>query len=212
MTYKRYQIEEAIARLVDPNSQDAPSDMRMRIKRLLEIDRAAGRNVRSKNAEEANFAFFSDEAHGSGADVSFSEYEAFALVNALILMAHRWPASFAVSVMRRVRCDLEREHGRILQQDPDKLFGEKEIRERPRPGALPFDNTDPVFIALAPKMSPADEAQAAPACAVCHGEKRVGEFLRETGAASVSMFEVVTLAHSLNQELLKTAPSHRGRG
>ena len=212
MTFKRNQVEEAIAHLFEPNSQDPPSDLRMRIKRLLEIDRAAGRNVRSKNAEEANFAFFSDEAHGSGADVSFSEYEAFALVNALILMAHRWPASFAVSVMRRVRRDLEKEHGRILQQDPDKLFDEKAIRERPRPGALPFDNTDPVFIALAPKMSPADETQAAPACAVCHGEKKVGDFVRETGAASVSMFEVVTLAHSLNQELLKTAPSHRGRG
>jgi hypothetical protein len=92
----------------------------MRIRRLLELDRAAGRKVRSKDAEEANFAFFSDEAPGSGADFSFSEYEAFALVNALILMANRWPASFAVSVMRRVRRDLEREHSRILQQDPDK--------------------------------------------------------------------------------------------
>ena len=122
MTYKRNQIEEAIARLVDPNSQDAPSDLRMRIKRLLEIDRVAGRNVRSKNAEEANFAFFSDEARGSGADVSFSEYEAFALVNALILMAHRWPASFAVSVMRRVRRDLEKEHARILTARPGQAF------------------------------------------------------------------------------------------
>src|ERR1700730_6436885 len=141
MTFKRNQVEEAIAHLFDPNSQDPPSDLRMRIKRLLEIDRAAGRNVRSKNAEEANFAFFSDEAHGSGADVSFSEYEAFALVNALILMAHRWPASFAVSVMRRVRRDLEKEHGRILQQDPDKLFDEKAIRDRALSGALAFDNT-----------------------------------------------------------------------
>jgi hypothetical protein len=211
MTYKRNQIEEAIARLLDANSQDSP-DLRMRIKRLLEIDRAAGRNVRSKNAEEANFAFFSDEARGSGADVSFSEYEAFAIANALILMAHRWPASFAVSVMRRVRRDLEKEHGRILQQDPDKLFDEKAIREKARPGALAFSNTDPVFIALAPKMSPADEAQAAPSCAVCHGENKVGEFVGETGAASVSIFEVVTLAHSLNQELRRTAPRRRGRG
>jgi hypothetical protein len=161
MTYKRNQIEEAIARLSDPNCQHPSSDLRMRIRRLLELDRAAGRKVRSNDAEEANFAFFSDEAPGTGADVSFSEYEAFALVNALILMAHGWPASFAVSVMRRVRRDLEKEHRRILQQDPDKLFDEKAILERARPGALALTNTDPVFIALASKMPrDTDETQA----------------------------------------------------
>jgi hypothetical protein len=213
MTYKRNQIGEAIARLFDPNCQHPSSDLRMRIRRLLELDRAAGRKVRSKDAEEANFAFFSDEAPGSGADVSFSEYEAFALVNALILMTNRWPVSFAVSVMRRVRRDLEREHRRILQQDPDKLFDAKAIRERARPGALALSNTDPVFIVLAPKMPrDTDETQAAPACAVCHGEKKMDEFVREIGAASVTFFDVVTLAHSLNQELRKTVPRPRGRG
>jgi hypothetical protein len=213
MTYKRNQIEEAIARLFDPNCQHPSSDLRMRIRRLLEFDRDAGRKVRSKDAEEANFAFFSDEAPGSGADVSFSEYEAFALVNALILMANRWPPSFAVSVMRRVRRDLEREHRRILQQDPVKLFDAKAILERARPGALALSNTDPVFIVLAPKMPrDTDESQAAPACAVCHGEEKIGEFAREIDAASVTFFEVVTLAHRLNQELRKTGPRPRGRG
>jgi hypothetical protein len=213
MTYKRNQIEEAIARLSDPNCQHPSSDLRMRIRRLLELDRDAGRKVRSKDAEEANFAFFSDEAPGSGADVSFSEYEAFALVNALIVMGHRWPASFAVSVMRRVRRDLEREHGRILQQDPAKLFDEKAIRERGRPGAVAVTNTDPVFIVLASRMPrDTDETQAAPACAVCHGEGKMDEFSREISAASVTFFDVVTLAHHLNRELRKTAPRSRGRG
>jgi len=213
MTYKRNQIEEAIARLSDPNSQHPSSDLRMRIRRLLELDRAAGRKLRSKDAEEANFAFFSDEGPGSGADVSFSEYESFALLNALILMAHRWPASFAVSVMRRVRRDLEREHRRILQQDPNKLFDAKAILERARPGALVVTNTDPVFIALASKMPPdPDETQAVPACAVCHGEEKVNEFIRKIGTTPVTFFEVVTLAHHLNQELRKTFPRPRGRG
>jgi hypothetical protein len=180
---------------------------------LLELDRDAGRKVRSKDAEEANFAFFSDEAPGSGADVSFSEYDAFALVNALIVMGHRWPASFAVSVMRRVRRDLEREHGRILQQDPAKLFDQKAILESVRPGALALTNVDPVFIALASKMPrDTEEAQAAPACAVCRGEKKLGEFTREIGAASVTFFEVATLAHDLNRQLQKTEPRPRGRG
>ena len=214
MTYKRNQIEEAIAHLVDPNRQDAPEDLRMRIKRLLDIDRAAGRKLRSKDPEEANFAFFSDEARGTGADVSFSEYEAFALANALILMAHRWPPSFAVSIMRRVRRDLEREHARILKQDPNELFDEKAIRERARPGALAFDNADPVFLLLVSKMPrEINETQAAPVCAVCHGEQKMGAFVREMGVAStVTVFEVATLAYSLNHELLNTKPRLRGRG
>src|SRR5215813_14371312 len=83
MSYKRNQIEEAIARIFDPSSQKPPSELRTRIKRLLELDRSIGRKVRSKDPEEANFAFFSEEAPGTGADILFSEYEAFALLNGL---------------------------------------------------------------------------------------------------------------------------------
>ena len=108
MSYKRNQIEEAIARIFAPNCEKPPSELRTRIKRLLELDRSIGRKLRSNDAEEANFAFFSDEAPGTGGVVLFSEYEAFALLNGLRIMEHGWPQSFAVSVMRRVRLDLER--------------------------------------------------------------------------------------------------------
>jgi hypothetical protein len=60
--------------------------LRTRIKRLLELDRSMGRKLRSKDPEEANFGFFSEEAPGTGADISFSEYEAFALLNGLRIM------------------------------------------------------------------------------------------------------------------------------
>ena len=87
----------------------------MRIKRLLELDRSIGRKPRSKNAEEASFGFFSEEAPGTGAVISFSEYEAFALLNGLRIMEHGWPQGFAVSIMRCVRLDLEREHARTIK-------------------------------------------------------------------------------------------------
>ena len=128
MSYKRNQIEEAIARIVAPNCEKPPSELRTRIKRLLELDRSIGRKLRSKDAEEANFGFFSEEAPGTGADISFSEYEAFALLNGLRIMEHGWPQGFAVSIMRRVRLDLERQHARILRQTPDKLFDQQAIR------------------------------------------------------------------------------------
>ena len=58
MSYKRNQIEEAIARLFDPKSEAVPVDLRTRIKRLFELDRSLGRSVRSKDPELANYAFF----------------------------------------------------------------------------------------------------------------------------------------------------------
>ena len=73
MSYKRNQIEEAIARIFDPNCRKPPSEVRTRIKRLLELDRSRGRKVRSNDPEAGNFAFFSEEASGTGVDISFSE-------------------------------------------------------------------------------------------------------------------------------------------
>jgi hypothetical protein len=211
--YKRNQLEEAIAGIFYPDHQKPPSELRTRIKRLLELDRSLGRKVRSKDTEEANFAFFSEEAPGTGADISFSEYEAFALLNGLRMMDHGWPQSVAVSIMRRVRRDLEREHARILRQDPDRLFDWEAIGARARHGDIAADNTDPVYLTVASKAQPtSDEGQRALFSAVCQGYESVGKFRRQVGASSVTMFEIVTLTHSLHTQLMKTAPSPRGRG
>jgi hypothetical protein len=213
MSYKRNQVEEAIARIVAPNCEKPPSELRSRIRRLLDVDRSRGRKVRSKEAEEANFGFFSGEAPGTGADVSFSEYEAFALLNGLRIMNHGWPQSFAVSIMRRVRPDLEREHARTLRQDADKLFDRETIRGRERRGPITVDNTKPVFLTLASKEERApDGAQKPPFSAVCRRLEKVNQFSRDVGASSVTFFEVATLAHRLHQELMKTEPRYRGRG
>jgi len=212
MPYKRNQIEEAIARIFDPNCRKPPSEVRTRIKRLLELDRSRGRKVRSNDPEAGNFAFFSEEAPGTGADISFSEYEAFALLNGLRIMNHGWPQSFAISLIRRVRRDLERQHARILRQDPGKLFDWEAIRARARPGDLAVSNTDPVFLTIVSKAERADEGQTAPVAAVCRGVGKVGEFSRTWAATSVTLFEVATLAHKLHQELMKTEPRRRGRG
>jgi hypothetical protein len=207
MSYKRNQVEEAIDRLFAPNYEKPPSELRTRIKRLLDFDRSIGRKPRSKDAEEANFGFFSEEAPGTGADISFSEYEAFALFNGLRILGHGWPQSFAVAIMRRVRPALETEHARILKQDPEQLFDQEAIREAARPGDIAADNTDPVYLTVASKAQRAPE----PLSAVCRGYGKVSEFSREVGASSVTMFEVVTLAHRLHQELMKTKPRPRGR-
>ena len=192
MSYKRNQIEEAIARISVSNYQKPPSELRTRIKRLLELDRSMGRKLRSKDPEEANFGFFSEEAPGTGADISFSEYDAFALLNALRIMGHGWPQGFAVTIMRRIRPALEREHARILRQDPEELFDQQAIRAGARPGDIYVDNTDPVFLVIASKAQRvADEPQSAGVRArtwpsAARGQERLPAFCAPSPIAAVS--------------------------
>jgi hypothetical protein len=209
MSFKRNQIEEAIARIFAPNCQEPPSELRTRIKRLLELDRSLGRDLWSEDKEQANFGFFSEKPPGTGADISFSEYDAFALLNGLRIMEHGWPQSVAVSIMRRIRRDLEKEHARILRQDPDQLFDREAIRRRARPSDI--KNVDRVLIALVSgAQREPDQAGAGPRAAVWRGMKKVNQFIG-LGASSISVLEVVTLAHKLHHELRKTGPKRRGR-
>jgi hypothetical protein len=212
MSYKRNQLEQAITRFFNPGSNEPSSELRTRIKRLLELDRHLGRELRSQDAEERNFAFFSEEAPGTGADISFSEYEAFALLNALRIMEHGWPQSFAVSIMRRVRPDLTKEHARILRQGPQKLIDPEATRKNASPGDPGVDNTDPVFLTVVSKRHRApDETKTVPECAVCRGLEAVNKFRRQTSASGWTMWEVATIAHRLREELRKTEPRRRGR-
>jgi hypothetical protein len=213
--YKRNQIEEAISGVVEPRSQEPTAELRTRLKRLLETDRALGRAPRSGDPERANHAFYSAEAPGSGVEVWFSEYEAFALLNGLRLMGHGWPQGFAVSVLRRVRPELEKEHARILKQDAELLFDQDSIRRNAKAGDMAFDNTDPVLLTIVSKSGAAPNEQGEPhACAICRGPDEAMKFLWKAGggAGAGTMFELVSVAHKLSKELARTEPSHRGRG
>lgn len=211
MSYKRNQLETAITQIINPSAQKAPSVLRTRIKRLLELDRNLGRKRRSPKPEERNFAFFSEEAPGTGADVSFSEYEAFALFTALTIMAHGWTQSFAVFVMRHVRPDLMEEHARILSLDPKKLFDMNAIRATTKPGDLYMESTDPIFLTVTPKAFGARNNRKTAECAVCHGLKEVQEFRKRMNAASSTMWEVTKMAHEFQKKLREIEPRRRGR-
>src|SRR6202040_4120034 len=87
-SFKRNQIEEAISRLFGEKSAKPSSELQTRIKRLLDLDRSLPRNSRSKRPELANYAFYSSESPGKGAEVSFSSYEAFAIMIGLQMLNH----------------------------------------------------------------------------------------------------------------------------
>jgi hypothetical protein len=209
--FKRNQVEEAVARVVTPAATRPSSELCIWLKRLLDTDRALGRNKRSADPGRANFAFYSSDMPGRGVEIAFSEYEAFALLTGVQLMRHGWPQGFVVSVLRRVRPALETEHARILRQDPAELFNQQLIRERARPGDLAVDNTDPVFLAI---VSRDPERPSAPnPVAVCRGQRRLMEFLhsRQGVGWGLTVYEVVNPVHALSAALAATKPRKRGR-
>ena len=123
VAFKRNQVEQAILAMLGGDNRDADApDLRVRMKRLLDADRLLGRDKKSSDPDRASYAFYSGEAPGSGVEVWFSSYEAFALQIALRLLAHGWPQGTVVRLLRQVRQDLETEHRRILEQDPSVLF------------------------------------------------------------------------------------------
>jgi len=213
--YKRNQIEEAISAVLEPRSRGPSTLLQTRLKRLLETDRSLGRTPRSTNTERANYAFYSADPQGSGVEVWFSSYEAFAILTALRLLDHGWPQAFAALVMRRVRPDLEKEHTRILKQDTQKLFDQDEIRRNAKEGDMAFDVTDPVLLTIVSKsgVTPSEEGKVNE-CAICRGPNEAMKFYWQVGkgAGAATMFELAGIAHKLVQALSRTEPSRRGRG
>ena len=205
-TYKRNQVEEAVTRVFAGHSETSPSELHTRIKRLLGLDRDLGRKPRLKDAARANFAFFSDEGPGRGADISFSEYESFALLNALRMMEHGWPQGFAVSLLRRGRSQLEQEHARILRRPPAE---DTPSNENPVAGEVP-EYPGQVLLTV---LSNADRAPDQPKglLRLCHSFEESMTLLRQNAMSQMTTFELTVAAHRLRHALAETRPRRRGR-
>jgi hypothetical protein len=213
--FKRNQIELAISGLLEPELNRPSIGLRTRIKRLLDTDRLLVCNPSSNDPEKRNYAFFRDNAPGSGFEIWFSAYEAFALLQGLQLMWHNWPQRFAVSVLRRVRPELEKEHGRILKRDPAILFDRNVLKRKLVPGSAVFETTEPAFLGIVSHYKISAEQENAPyACSVHSSLSKATSWISETtkgvGGGS-SMFELTVLAHQLTRELERTKPQRRGR-
>jgi hypothetical protein len=211
--YKRNQVEQAIFQMFNRQAAEPGTELRTRLKRLLETDRALGCRAGSDDPEMAHFAFFSSDAPGSGVEVWFSAYEAFALLTAWRLLEHGWPQATAVSVLRQVRPQLEREHTRILKLDPKQIFDQDKIREKARPGSLGVGTTDPVFLVIASMQGhPRESVSTRRLIEICRGEDELMPMLRREVGLSATTVELVAAAHVLLNRLGKTLPSKRGRG
>jgi len=206
--YKRNQVEEAIFRTL--GAEDARADeVRFRLKRLLVADRQA-----KLDDDEPRYAFFGEEPPGSGAEVMFSSYEAFAILAGIMLLEHGLPQATVVKVMRQVRRDFEAEHARILKLDPKVLFDRQAILAEAKAGMLAVDNTDPVFLAIARLTGSSVDSAATPAAAVCRGQAALLSFIKKRSQIGLgaTFFEFVGLMHRMAENLSRTRPIKRGRG
>jgi hypothetical protein len=209
--YKRNQVEEAIEASMRHGEADPSADLRVRIKRLLDVDRTTARA-----AADRDCAFYSGKAPGSGTEVWFSAYEAFSLLLGLLLLQHQWPQGTVVRIMRQARPKLEPEHARILAEDPAALFDAVEIAAQAAPGAMAVDSADAVFLAIVTTgRSEAARADIGPhAVSVCRGRAKLMTFMREralVGLSSMTSLEVTSPAHLLAHHLHQTSPRARGR-
>jgi hypothetical protein len=211
LKFKRGQIEQSLALLVEPGSAKPSKQLRTLLKRLLDTDRALGRNGRSRNPEKADFAFYDGDPPGKGAENWFSEYDAFALLTGLRLMQHGWPQAAAVVWMRRLKPKLKAQHARILKQDIKLLFNEELIAQRARPGVFAVGNTDPVFLVFFSQDKQSTEGLRS--AAVCRGQDEAVAFINAHGLRKPwTMIELVNSARTLSLALGRTRPRKRGRG
>ncbi len=212
--FKRNQIEEAVFRTL--GARDARvNELRFRLKRLLVTDRRLRTNARSNKEEERHYAFFSQKPPGSGVEVMFSAYEAFALLAAIMLLEHGLPQASAVRVMRQVRRQLEIAFVDTLAKDPTALFDQQAILAQAKPGMIATDNTDPVFLVFIRLTgSSIDTRPGRSAVAVCRGHNELGAFLKKHSApgTGATFFELVRLMRVLADNLSQTTPAKRGRG
>jgi hypothetical protein len=206
--YKRNQIEEAIAGTLQVKGARI-GDLKLKMKRLLVTDRRLGR-ARHGGADR-RYAFYSHTPRGSGVEVMFSGYEAFALLAALVLLEHGIPQAKVVSILREIRSDLEAAHRETLQKDAKALFDSQAVKELARSGTIAVDNTAPVFLAFV-KVN-ARKGMVRATIRVCRGHNDLVKFLRETSVpgSGATHFEFTRLMRSLADNLSNTRPVKRGR-
>jgi hypothetical protein len=222
--YKRNQVEGAIARATGktrgPDYSPA-QELITRLKRLTEIDRSVRVDRRAAEPAFRRFAFFDEAPPGRGAEVSYSAYAAFALFLAVRLMDAGFPQSAAVALLRRVRPDLEAEHGRILRRKPESLLDHpapKGLELELRNGRLVRRIGNMVFL-LAAVGDPwpvhrRDEAGEPSSANICRGPKRLAEVMESLalpGGFPVVSIELVNASHQLAYWLERIEPIRRGR-
>lgn len=157
--FTRGQIEWAIAqaasRTEGPGGEPR-HDLKMKLKRLLDIDRKKGIDAAQAWSEFRRFAFLEGGLPGKGFAISYTPYDAFALLLGLHLLDNNVPQMAVIRLLRRIRPELEREHGRILRLSPESLAEKKHSLERRIKEGLLVENPRKMVFLVLPTGAGAD--------------------------------------------------------
>jgi len=210
--FKRNQVEEAILRALGARDTRA-AELKLRLHRLLVVDRRLGRGKRTRDGAGDRYAFYSQEPPGSGVEVMFSGYEAFALLVAIMLLEHGIPQATVVSILQQVRGDLATAHARRLQMNRKALFNPPAVRATIKPGMIATDNTAPVFLAFVRLSGSEVDGKVREAITVCRGHAELVAFITKHSLPGLgaTFFELVSLMWKLADNLEQTQPIKRGR-
>jgi hypothetical protein len=205
--YKRNQVEEAILRTLGAKDARA-AELKLRLHRLLVVDRRLGRRKRIRD-----YAFYAQEPPGSGVEVMFSGYEAFALLVAIMLLEHGIRQAAVVSILRQVRGDLEIAHAQRVKMDQKALFDPQGVRQMVKPGMIATNNTAPVFLAFVRLSGSEVDGKVREAITVCRGHDELVAFIAKYSVPGegATFFELVSLMHKFAAKLSQTRPIKRGR-
>ena len=211
--FKANQLRQAIATTLGAEGKRT-DEIELRIKRLIAADRKLGRRPRSSNVVERHYAFYDGESLGTGADILFTEFEAFALLAAILLLEHGLPQTTVVKLLRQARHQLQDAHADSLRKDPNKIFDEKTILAKARPGMLAFETTEPVILVFAKLTgSSFDDPKAVAPAKIYSNQLELVEFMKQHRSAgtAISIFEWAKLIHVLHYNLGQSKPVPRGR-
>jgi hypothetical protein len=211
---KANQVQEAIFRTLGADGKRA-DEIRFRLQRLRAADRNLGRRPRSPNEADRVYAFHGDDRPGTGIDILFTSYEAFALLAAIMLLEHGLPQTTVVKLMRQIRGELQVAHAQTLEMDPSELFDQNGIRAQAKPGMIAFDSIAPVILVfLKLTGSSADSQSAGTIASICRNNLQLGQFMKKYGSPGTgfSIFEFSRLIHLLEESLSQTRAVKRGRG
>lgn len=203
MNLKRSQVEDAICKSNGARGA-ARRQLLARAKRLLDIDRTL-----RPNRDGGRYAFFSDRRPGTGQEVLFSEYEAFALYAALILAAHGVPHADLVQIFRQLRSELEAQHRAILNRPIDPHLDLAEAVRIKKAVVI----EDPRFIALTQgdtKQVPFSTKSGLTA-EILFGNEGWLNFLERNKGQSITTLELAMIAHLLHATLQEIEPRRKGR-
>lgn len=199
---------------MDVRAPDQITTLRSQGKRLLDADRnltlVASENNSDIRSHACSHAFYSKKSPGKGADVQFSEYEAFALLTGLRFLEHGWPQSFVVRALKYIRPEFEDTYARVIKLNSTTIFDKQALKATPCP--FGSDNTRPSFLLVATgKAKYPDGLDDKTTVAVCEDADSVSAYLRTRRPHSWTTFELTTSAHRLAQALSATLPRTRGR-